>query len=49
MGIFIIIAIILIIVLVVKKGKEKTINPPNMNVVDNPLAEMYSGLTREQK
>lgn len=49
MGIFIIIAIILIIVLVVKKGKEKTINPPNVNVVDNPLAEMYSGLTREQK
>ena len=49
MGIFIIIAIILIIVLVIKKGKEKTINPPNMNVVDNPLAEMYSGLTREQK
>ena len=49
MGIFIIITIILIIILVVKKSKEKTINPQNMNTVDNPLAEMYSDLTREQK
>ena len=49
MGISIIIAIILIIILVVKKNKEKAINPKDVNMADNPLAEMYNGLTREQK
>lgn len=50
MEILIITAIILIIILVTKKGhKEKTVNQKNMSIGDNPLAEMYSGLTREQK